>query len=156
MRCLLPILLFALALPAAAQPAGAFAGTWYALQQAQITVGTAGGKPDRAWAPVLSTLELSVTADSVTGEERRDLTLPAGVLRDREEDATSTAVRAVTGTVDGEALHLTMTSVRGDVLRYEATLTEDGRLALLLVPDAPLPESFEVPTLYYEREPPGE
>ena len=151
---LLPAALLVLAAPAAAQQPDALAGTWYSLQSSRLVLGPAADSTSTPIeASTLVTLELAVDGGAVTGQERRAITLPPGAQPGQKDPVTMTAERAVTGTLEGGLLRLRMTSGRGDALAYDATLADDGRLAVRYLPDAPAPD-VEIPTLLFERQPP--
>lgn len=134
-----------------AQPPDALSGTWYAAHSARVVL-RAGS--DTTANPLdtsaLITLTLHVDGNTVTGEERRALTIPSSEFANPKA-FTMTAVRQVTGTVEGDIVRLVMTPEHGAPLVYEGTLRDEGRhLALVFVPDDPRP-GVEVPTLIFER-----
>jgi hypothetical protein len=138
--------------PPAAQSSGTHAGTWYAAQSATVVMRSSS---DSLANPLdtssLVTLELTVDGNAITGEERRELTIAASEFANPKA-FTVAAGRAVTGTVEGDAVRLVMTPERGGApLVYEGTLSPDGRrLTLVFVPDESQ-AGLEMPPLVFER-----
>jgi hypothetical protein len=151
MRLALLALLALSTLPAAAQSAVPFNGTWYVAQSATVVMRSSS---DSSANPLdtssLVTLELHVDGNTVTGEERRELTIAASEFANPKA-FTVTAVREVTGTIEGDTVRLVMTPERGAPLVYEGTLSADGRrLTLVLMPDEN-PAGVEAPPLVFEQ-----
>ena len=135
---LLPALLLCTAAHAPAQAPDALEGTWYTSQNARVVL-RAGSDSTATNLAVSSlvTLELHVDGTAVTGEERRTLSIPVAETSNQKDPVTVTTTRTVTGTVEGDAVHLTMTAQRGPALDYEGTLSPSGRhLTLEPVPEA--------------------
>jgi hypothetical protein len=155
-----PALLASVALLAAAavpaqDPADALEGTWYTAQSSQILL---LGPTDSTTAPLavatLVTLELHVEGTTVTGEERRTLTIPGEELANRKNPMVVTTARTVTGSVEGGTVRLVMTASYGPPLTYEGTFDPAGRrLSLRPLPVAGVrgEAPAEVPAVAYGR-----
>ncbi|HLT46198.1 MAG TPA: hypothetical protein VK002_03140 [Rubricoccaceae bacterium] len=153
------VLCTAAALPA--QSPDALGGTWYTSERARVILraGSDSTATDLA-VTSLVTLELQVEGTTVTGQERRELSIPAEETANRKDPVTVTTVREVTGTLEGDTLHLTMTAQYGPALHYEGALSPNGRhLTLRLVSQTAVrgaapPVPTDVAPLTFGRQPP--